>query len=74
MESRTTFAQFLKAKTGFEYLGYLIGGEVNREASSAIYGLTKNKDEFKKIGDINTARSGHVALVLPQSISDKCGV
>ena len=71
-------AQFVKAKPGFRYLGYLIGGydgdsDVFDGFSSAIYGLTKDMQRFEKIGDLTKARSGHVAFVLSESISEKCG-
>ena len=67
-------AQFVKAKPGFKYLGYLIGGDnYGRRSYSAIYGLTKDMQRFVKIGDMTKQRSEHVAFVLSESISEKCG-
>ena len=71
-------AQFVKAKSGFEYIGYVIGGRKDNGGnkvtdSSTIFGLTQDRKDFKEIGDLHKARSDHVAFVLPESISEKCG-
>ena len=67
-------SQLVKAQPGFEYLAYMIGGRNSfLDDSSEIFGLTKDKKEFKKIGDLKKARRDHVAFVLPESISDRCG-
>ena len=58
-------AQFVKAKPGFKYLGYLID-------YSAIYGLTKDMQRYEKIGDLKRLRNFHTAFVLSESISEKC--
>ena len=65
-------AQFVNAKPGFRYLGYLIGGIGYGGHSSEIYGLTTALDTFKKIGDIKRSRRLHVAMVLPENTSQKC--
>ena len=73
-ETGLGYAQFLKANAGSKYLAYVIGGRKSYgDYSSAIFGLSQDKNEFKKIGDLKKPRSGHVAFVLPESISDKCG-
>ena len=67
-------AQFVKAKPGFKYLGYFIGGyDDGNRRSSAIYGLIKDMQRFEKIGDLKKTRSDHVAFVSSESISEKCG-
>ena len=58
-------AQFVKAKPGHKYLGYLID-------YSAIYGLTKDMQRYEKIGDLKRPRNFHTAFVLSESISEKC--
>ena len=58
-------AQFVKAKPGFKYLGYLID-------YSAIYGLTKDMQRYEKIGDLKRPRNFHTAFGLSESISEKC--
>ena len=73
LETTLTDAQFLKAKPGSEYLAYVIGGYGDGGRSSAIFGLTKDKNEFRKIDNLKKGRSSHVAFVLPESISEKCG-
>ena len=73
LETPLTNAQFLKAKPGSKYLAYVIGGYGDGGHSSAIFGLSQDKNEFKKIGDLKIPRSHHVAFVLPEGIRDKCG-
>ena len=63
----------MKAKAGSKYLAYVIGGYGDGGRSSAVFGLSQDKNEFKKIGDLKKPRMYHVAFVLPESISDKCG-
>ena len=58
-------AQLVKAREGMRYSAYLIGG-------SSIYGLTKDLKRFDKIGDLEKARSSHVALTIPEDIIDRC--
>ena len=68
-------AQFVNAKPGFRYSGYLIGGKGDDGHSSEIYGLIYGSDAldtFKKIGDIKRSRRLHVAMVLPENTSQKC--
>ena len=60
------FAQFVKAKPGFEYLGYFIGGSDGNDLSSAIYGLTKDMQRFVKLGNLKRRRNAHVAFVLSE--------
>ena len=67
------WGQFVKASPGSKFLGYYIGGYGDGRRSSAIYGLSKDLDSFQLLGNFKTARAGHVAFRLPESISDKCG-
>ena len=65
-------AQFVKAKPGFKYLGYFIGGRDGPRRSSAIYGLTKDMQRYEKIGYLKRPRNFPSAFVLSESISEKC--
>ena len=69
-----TFAEFVKAKIGSQYLGYLIGGYDGGSASSTIYGLTKDLQKFANIGIVQKKRERHNAFVLPENMSERCGV
>ena len=68
----TGHAQFVKSKTGSQYLGYLTGGYGDGGYSSAIYALKKDLSGFEKIGNLKTRRNSHVALLSQGTISDKC--
>ena len=50
----------------------LFGLEENFNFLSSIYGLTKYLKRFDKIGDLEQARSSHVALTIPEDIIDRC--
>ena len=64
--------QFVTASPGFKYLGYYVGGSGYDGHSFFIYGLTRDLNEFKVLGNIKIERSDHVAIQLAASISDKC--
>ena len=67
-----TEATMVKAKVEFEYLAYYFGG-YDGDLLSAIYGLKRDLTGFKKICELQTARGGHVALVLKEPIGENCG-
>ena len=65
--------QFIKASPGSKFFGYYLGGYGDDGRSSDIYGLSKDLSNFQLIGNLKKARDNHVAFLLPESISDKCG-
>ena len=70
-------AQLVKAPPGFKYVAFLIGGydQSGQSAfSSAIYGLNNDISKFIHVGNIKRARGGHVALVLPSNVVEKCEI
>ena len=67
------YAKMVQAQPGSKYSAYLIGGLVSSyNPTSAIYGLTKDMTKFVKLGDLKIARSGHVALSLPENVIGQC--
>ena len=66
-------SQLVKAQPSSQYAAFLIGGGKDySNAYSDIYGLTKDFNSFIKIGNLKTARYGHVAMVLPDELVEKC--
>ena len=70
---KATEGTLVKAKVGFKYLAYHIGGYDGSHFHSAIYGLKRDLTGFKKIGEFQTARDELVAFVLKEPIGEKCG-
>ena len=66
------WAQLVKAREGMRYSAYLIGGEDGSSVLSSIYGLTKDLERFVKIGDLEKARSSHVAFTIPEDTIKRC--
>ena len=66
-------AQLVRAKSGFDYIAYLIGGEISiARASSAVYGNTRGFKKLLKIEDLDKERRSHVAFILHENISETC--
>lgn len=70
------YSQLVKAQPSSQYAAFFIGGGKwdgnNWNAISEIFGLTKNYESFKKIGNLKTARQSHVAMVLSDEMVKKC--
>ena len=72
LPAEIAYAQFVKARRGYEYLGYLIGERVDDALLSSIYGLDNDLRGFKFIGNLQKISTNFVALTLKDKISEKC--
>ena len=66
------YSQLVKAQPSSQYAAFLIGGGYYPNAISEIFAVTKDFKNFKNIGNLKTARYGHVAMVLPDELVEKC--
>ena len=65
-------SQFVKAQPSSKYSAFLTGGSKDYISSfSDIFALSKNFKSVIKIGNLKTARYGHVAMVLPDKLVEK---
>ena len=71
LPKKISYSQLVKAQPSSKYAAFLMGGS-SSNALSDIFALSKSFKSFIKIGNLKTARSDHVAMVIPDKLVEKC--